>query len=157
MPFLHTLLCSAFLKPDNYHCCQQSCCCRWRCRHSHPTLLPPQAYDPPPAAWVEFTLSARTQQFFLPFLTPSCRHTSKHQNPITLPIFLPTKPHLPLKRNTHTHTRRTQVPKFLQKALTSVCFAFQYGTHALCGTRRHFPTKNTCTLKPEAPWSLPFS
>lgn len=76
---------------------------------------------------------------------------SKQQKFLTLVLFLSTKPHKSLKRKTHTHTNmRTQVPKFLQKDLMSVCFGFQGGMHALCGTRGHFPTEES-TLKAEGP------
>lgn len=69
---------------------------------------------------------------------------SKQQKSLTLAIFLSTKPRQSLKRKRHTHKNmRTQVPKFLQEDLMSVCFGFQCGMHALCGTRGHFPTEES--------------
>ncbi|EOA98154.1 hypothetical protein Anapl_11030 [Anas platyrhynchos] len=90
--------------------------------------------------------AAAEGELFLPLLTRSPTGTlSKLQKPLARAIPLCAKPHQSLKRN--THKKRSPLPKFLQKALMSACFASHMGIHALCGTGGHFPAAQNISFK----------
>lgn len=90
--------------------------------------------------------AAAEGELFLPLLTRSPTGTlSKLQKPLSRAIPLCAKPHQSLKRN--THKKRSPLPKFLQKALMSACFASHMGIHALCGTGGHFPAAQNISFK----------